>query len=76
MGGFILYQGNEPKCVLTDDSFGGLNPVLDRFVKEGKFKTIKEEYIQDRSKGDGLAKALVIMQTSWYVSRERLKTLL
>ena len=66
MGGFILYEleGNEPKCVLTKDRFEGL---LDRFIKEGKFTTIKEEYIQDRSKGDGLAKALVIMQTSWFV---------
>jgi hypothetical protein len=67
MGGFILYEGNEPKGVLTNNGFGGLNPVLDRFLKEGKFTTIKEEYIQDRSKGDGLAKALVIMQTSWFV---------
>ena len=67
MGGFILYEGNKPKCVLTDDSFAQPNPVLDRFLKEGKFTTIKEEYIQDRSKGDGLAKALVVIQTSWFV---------
>jgi hypothetical protein len=67
MGGFVLYEGNEPKRVLTNDESGELDPVLDRFVKEGKLTTIKEEYIQDRSKGDGLAKALVIMQTSWFV---------
>jgi hypothetical protein len=65
MGGFILHEGNEPERVLTNDGSDELR--LDRFIKEGKFTTIKEEYIQDRSKGDGLAKALVILQTSWFV---------
>ena len=77
MGGFILHEGNEQERVLINDGSNELR--LDRFIKEGKFRTITEEYIQDRSKGDGLAKALVIIQTSWFacnVSRERLKALL
>ncbi|KAF8880338.1 hypothetical protein CPB84DRAFT_1751434 [Gymnopilus junonius] len=55
------YQGNTPDGILYPDD-------LQRLLQEGKIQMplISEADIQDRSKGDGLAKALVIVQTSWF----------
>ncbi|KDR77170.1 hypothetical protein GALMADRAFT_155817 [Galerina marginata CBS 339.88] len=40
-------------------------------LKNGEidFPKITEEEIRDRSKGDGLSKALVILQTSWFIAQ-------
>jgi hypothetical protein len=62
MGGFTLYKGEESQGVLNPDK-------MKELLGEGKieFPTITEEQVRDRSKGDGLSKALAIGQTSWFV---------
>jgi hypothetical protein len=62
MGGFVLYEERQPKKVLFLSD-------MERLLKEGRIElpTITEEEIQDRSKGDGLSKAIVIGQTSWFM---------
>ena len=62
MGGFLLYEERQPKKVLFFSD-------MERLLKEGRIElpTITEEEIQDRSKGDGLSKAIVIGQTSWFM---------
>ena len=64
MGGFVLYEERQPKKVLFLSD-------MECLLKEGRIKlpTITEEDIQDRSKGDGLSKAIVIGQTSWFVTQ-------
>ena len=64
MGGFILYEGKTPRGVLTAEH-------MERLLKEGRilFPDISEDEIQDRSKGDGISKFLVIVQTSWFIAQ-------
>jgi len=64
MGGFILYEGKTPKSVLTAEH-------MERLLTEGRilFPDIREDEIQDRSKGDGISKFLVIFQTSWFIAQ-------
>ncbi|KDR77205.1 hypothetical protein GALMADRAFT_246490 [Galerina marginata CBS 339.88] len=64
MGGFTLFEGGKPKRVLL------LNE-MEKLLENGKIDLpdITEEEIQDRSKGDGLSKALVIGQTSWFIAQ-------
>jgi hypothetical protein len=62
MGGFMLYDDDQPKGILTFDFF--------RDLIEGKaidFPRITEDDIRDRSKGDAFSKGLVILQTSWFI---------
>ena len=62
MGGFMLYDG--------DKAVGVLGPrQLEDLHTKGKIAIplVKEEVIKDRSKGDELSKALVIIQTTWFV---------
>ena len=64
MGGFMLYDG--------DKAVGVLGPrQLQDLHTEGKIAIplVKEEAIEDRSKGDGLSKALVIVQTTWFITQ-------
>ena len=44
---------------------------LRRLLQEGKiaFPTITEEEIQDRSKADGLAKGIAVLQTTWFIAQ-------
>ena len=62
MGGFVLFEERQPKQVLFLSD-------MERLLKEGRIElpTITEEEIRDRSKGDGLSKAIVIGQTSWFM---------
>ncbi|KDR70363.1 hypothetical protein GALMADRAFT_76245 [Galerina marginata CBS 339.88] len=62
MGGFMLYVNDKPIGVLGPDE-------LHRLRKEEKvaMPQITEQEIQDRSKSDGLSKALVIIQTTWFI---------
>ena len=62
MGGFVLFEGQNPKGVLLLET---MKPLL----QEGKIDlpAITEKEIQDRSKGDGLSKVLAVGQTSWYI---------
>lgn len=64
MGGFVLHDRREniAKGVLLPERFEAL-------LEQQKIEmpTITEEDIQDRSKADGLGKALVILQIFWFV---------
>lgn len=62
MGGFMLYNDDQPKGILTFNSFCDL---IKRQCID--FPRITEDDIQDRSKGDALSKGLVILQTSWFI---------
>ena len=62
MGGFMLYDG--------DKVVGVLGPrQLEDLYTEGKIAIplVKERVIKDHSKDDGVSKALVIIQTTWFV---------
>ena len=55
-----------------DKAIGILGPcqLEDLFTKrEIAVPMVKEEIIKDRSKGDGLSKALVIIQTTWFITQ-------
>ncbi|KAF8505041.1 hypothetical protein BU17DRAFT_58091 [Hysterangium stoloniferum] len=62
MGGYMLVDGQVAKGTLTPEHFKEL-------LEVGKieFPTISKEEINDRSKGDALSKALVIVQTTWFI---------
>ena len=64
MGGFVLHDRREnvAKGVLLPERFEAL-------LQQQKIEmpTITEEEIQDRSKADGLGKALVIAQIFWFI---------
>jgi hypothetical protein len=64
MGGFVLAEGAHDTSVLTPKDFRNL--LAD---KEIGFPLISEKEIQDRSKGDGLSKALVVVQTTWFIAQ-------
>lgn len=58
----MLYKGDEPQGILSPEK-------LEKLLAKGEieFPKITEKQIEDRSKGDGLAKALVIGQTTWFI---------
>ncbi|KAF4609596.1 hypothetical protein D9613_012277 [Agrocybe pediades] len=64
MGGFILHDAktNQPSHVLSYKEF-------DQLLGEGRINMpeISESDIQDRSKADGLSKAFVLIQTTWFI---------
>lgn len=62
MGGFTLFDGKRSKGVLSHKHLSNL-------VRNGKvkFPDISAKQIEDRSKSDGLAKFLVIGQTTWFI---------
>ncbi|KAH9479058.1 hypothetical protein JR316_0007635 [Psilocybe cubensis] len=62
MGGFTLFDGQRPMGVLSHKH-------LSHLLREGKvrFPDISVKEIEDRSKSDGLAKFLVIGQTTWFI---------
>lgn len=64
MGRFVLYDADGKT---RDRVLKGRD--LEKLFTEGEivFPTITEEEIQDRSKGDGLARALALFQTTWFV---------
>ncbi|KAF8961557.1 hypothetical protein BDZ97DRAFT_1733710 [Flammula alnicola] len=64
MGGFMTFEGEAPKGVLSYES---LEDLLDK--GKIKFPNITEEEILDRSKGDALSKTLVVGQTAWFVAQ-------
>ena len=66
MGGFVLSEGPgaHDTTVLTPEHFREL--LAD---KEIGFPLISEKEVQDRSKGDGLSKALAIIQTTWFITQ-------
>ena len=64
MGGFMLFEGNVAKGVLSEKSFSEL-------LAAGKIEfpnvTVKE--IEDRSKADGFSKTIAFGQTLWFVAQ-------
>lgn len=58
----MLYEGDTPKGVL-------FLPTFEELLEQNKidFPSIAEEDIKDRSKGDGLSKAVVLIQTTWFI---------
>ncbi|KAF5309498.1 hypothetical protein D9619_012289 [Psilocybe cf. subviscida] len=62
MGGFILYENGYPKEVLDYERLKELllNDAIDA-------PTVTERELQDRSKGDAVSKAIVVLQTMWFV---------
>ena len=60
----MLMDGGERKGVLTHDMLGDL-------LREGEiaFPTITEEEIKDRSKADGLATGIAVLQTTWFIAQ-------
>ena len=64
MGGFMLFEGNVAKGVLSPERFSEL-------LAAGKieFPTVTWEEIEDRSKADGFSKTIALGQTLWFVAQ-------
>ena len=64
MGGFMLFEGNIAKGVLTPERFSEL-------LTTGKieFPTVTVEEIEDRSKADGFSKIIAFGQTLWFIAQ-------
>jgi hypothetical protein len=64
MGGFMLFDGTDPKEVLTPQR-------LEELYNQGAiaFPTVTEEEINDRSKADAVSKGLVLMHTIWFITQ-------
>ncbi|KAH9959115.1 hypothetical protein BC827DRAFT_1344270 [Russula dissimulans] len=62
MGGFMEYEGNQPIRVLLPDELESYS-----LTGNGDFPRISKMEIQDKSKGVFISKAIVILQTSWFV---------
>ena len=60
----MLMDGDERKGVLTLDK-------LRYHLREGEiaFPSITEEEIEDRSKANGLAKGIAVLQTTWFIAQ-------
>jgi hypothetical protein len=61
MGGFRLVSEAEFKQLQLHDEF--FNNVINGVIE---IPTIQEDEIQDRSKGDSVAKVIVVIQTLWF----------
>lgn len=61
MGGFVLYENEYPKKVLVFSSF-----ISALHGKKIDAPTVTEQELQDRSKGNAISKAIVVLQTSWF----------
>ena len=64
MGGFMLFEGNVAKGVLSPKRFSEL-----LIAKKIEFPTVTVEEIEDRSKGDGFSKMIALGQTLWFVAQ-------
>jgi len=62
MGGFVLYKGDEDMGTISYDLFVQLEK-----DDQITFPTITSEEIKDKSKGDGLSKLVVVIQTAWFI---------
>ncbi|KDR73284.1 hypothetical protein GALMADRAFT_72624, partial [Galerina marginata CBS 339.88] len=64
MGGFTLYEGSKVIGVLSPERL----ELLLR-LKAIRMPSVTEKEIQDRSKGDGLSKSIVVIQTTWFIAQ-------
>jgi hypothetical protein len=62
MGGFIIYEGNRPIRVLLPSELKSYS-----LTGNGDFPRLSKMEVEDKSKGDFISKAVVILQTSWFV---------
>ena len=64
MEGFMLFEGDNPKGVLSPSRFSEL-------LTAGKieFPNVTAEEIKDRSKTDGFSKTIALGQTLWFVAQ-------
>ena len=64
MGGFKLFEGDNPKGVLSPGRFSEL-------LATGRieFPIVTVEEIEDRSKSDGFSKMIAVGQTLWFVAQ-------
>ena len=64
MGGFMLFEGNIAKGILSPKRFSEL-------LMAGKieFPNVTVEEIKDRSKADGFSKMIALGQTLWFVAQ-------
>jgi len=62
MGGFTEYDGNRPVRVLLPEQLQSYS-----LTGNGDFPKVSKAEIEDKIKGDTIAKVAVIMQTSWFV---------
>jgi len=62
MGGFMEYEGNKPIRVLLPDQLESYS-----LTGNGDFPRLSKAEIDDKSKGDFIAKGLVVLQTAWFV---------
>jgi len=63
MGGFMEYDGNQSARVLLPAQLQSYS-----LTGNGDFPKISKAEIQDKSKGDAISKAVVILQTGWFVT--------
>jgi len=64
MGGFMEYDGNQPIRVLLPEELESYS-----LTGNGDFPRISKAEIDDRSKGDAISKAFVVLQTGWFVTQ-------
>ncbi|KDR73261.1 hypothetical protein GALMADRAFT_727609 [Galerina marginata CBS 339.88] len=64
MGGFVLYDGDKAVGLLGPEE---LKELVGK--KRITVPTITEEEIRDKSKGDGLSKTVIIIQTTWFIAQ-------
>ena len=64
MGGFMLFEGDIAKGVLSPKRFSELLT-----AKKIEFPTVSVEEIEDRSKADGFSKMIAFGQTLWFVAQ-------
>ena len=74
MGGFVLAEGTHDFSILAEGAHDVSVLTPKDFHKlladqEIGFPLISEKEIQDRSKGDGLSKALAVVQTTWFLAQ-------
>ncbi|TFK42286.1 hypothetical protein BDQ12DRAFT_719178 [Crucibulum laeve] len=64
MGGFMLFRNGEPLHTLTLSK-------LEDLVQRGDidFPDVTDAEIQDRSKGDPFAKGVVLLHTTWFITK-------
>ena len=64
MGGFMLFEGNSAKGVLSPERFSELLT-----AEKIEFPTVAVEEIEDRSKSDGFSKTIALGRTLWFVAQ-------
>lgn len=62
MGGFYLFDGDIACFPLSQEK-------VQRLIETGQYTPPSEDELDDRSKGDALSKAIILVQTLWFVTQ-------